>query len=628
MILQALTRYYDILAADPHSGIAPFGYSTANVSFALDISPHGELLAIYPLFDTVQRGKKKLEVPQRLIVPGQTIRSSGISSNFLCDNSAYVLGISDKEAKDPEYAPKRCEDFCKKNKELLEKANSQAARAVIAFLDSYNPAQAKQNPIIASKWDELLKGGNLVFRLNGKFVHDDPEIRRVWEEHKAQSASDKVSQCLVTGETAPIARLHPSLKGIDGANSTGATLVGFNAPAYESYNRDKGQGLNSPVSEKAVFGYTTALNYLLSRSNPNRKFKIGDTTVVYWAESTDTTYAATFAGLFGIEPDEADDNDESEETILRDTRAEQRMREIAERIKSAGALDSEKLLEGLDQSNPPRFYVLGLAPNAARVSVRFFHADLFTKIIQKVMQHYADLNIEKEFSNQPTYIPLWQLLFETVSKKSSDKSPSPLMAGAVFRSILNSAPYPAALYYAVINRTRADMDDPDHRIKKINYARAAIIKACLTRKYRNQNSNPIQEVLCMGLNEQSTNQAYLLGRLFAVLEKAQQDAIQNPNASITDRYFTAACASPISVFSTLLRLSKHHISKAEHGKYYDRRIQDILDLLDVDNNPFPAHLSLDEQGIFVLGYYHQRAALYRPRNNQNAVESIQSEKIS
>ncbi len=625
MILQALTRYYDILSADPHSGIAPFGYSTANISFALDISPQGELLAIYTLFDTVQHGKKTQEVPQRMIVPGQTIRSSGISSNFLCDNSAYVLGIYDKEAKDIEYALKRFEDFRQKNKQLLEKANCPAARAVIAFLDSYNPAQAKQNSLIASKWDDLLAGGNIVFRVNGKFVHDDPDIRRVWEDYKAHSASDKISQCLVTGELAPIARLHPNLKGIDGANSTGATLVGFNAPAYESFNRDKGQGLNSPVSEKAVFGYTTALNYLLSRSNPNRKFKIGDTTVVYWAESTDKTYAATFAGLFGIEPDEAD-TDESEDTPPRDTRAEQRMREIAEKIKGAGALNVENLLAELEPNT--RFYVLGLAPNAARVAVRFFHADLFTKIIQKVMQHYEDLSIEKEFSNQPTYIPLWQLLSETVSKKSSEKTPSPLMAGAVFRSILNGTPYPAALYYAVINRIRADMDDPDRRIKKINYARAAIIKACLTRKYRNQNSNPIQEVLCMGLNEQSTNQAYLLGRLFAVLEKAQQDAIQNPNASITDRYFTAACASPITVFSTLLRLSKHHISKAEHGKYYDRRIQDILDLLDVNNHPFPAHLSLDEQGIFVLGYYHQRADFYKPRNNQTAVESIQTEEIS
>lgn len=626
MILQALTRYYDILSADPNSRIAPFGYSTANVSFALDISLQGELREIYPLFDTVQRGKKTQEVPQRRIVFGQTIRSSGISSNFLCDNSAYVLGISDKEAKDTEYALKRFEDFRQKNVALLERANCPAARAVIAFLDSYNPVQAKQNPIITSKWDELLKGGNLVFRMNGKFVHDDPEIRRVWEEHKAQSASDKVSQCLVTGESAPIARLHPSLKGIDGSNSTGATLVGFNAPAYESYNRDKEQGLNSPVSEKAVFAYTTALNYLLSRSNPNRKFKIGDTTVVYWAESMDTTYAATFAGLIGIEPDEAD-TDESEDTVFRDTRAEQRMREIAEKIKSAGALDVENLLAELGERNT-RFYVLGLSPNAARAAVRFFHADPFTKIIQKIMQHYEDLSIEKEFPNQPAYIPLWQLLSETVSKKSSDKTPSPLMAGAVFRSILNGAPYPAALYYAVINRIRADIDDPDRRIKKINYMRAAIIKACLTRKYRSQNPNPIQEVLCMGLNEQSTNQAYLLGRLFAVLEKAQQDAIQNPNASITDRYFTAACASPVSVFSTLLRLSKHHISKAEHGKYYDRRIQDILDLLDVNNNPFPSHLSLDEQGIFVLGYYHQRADFYKPRKNQTAVESIQSEEIS
>jgi CRISPR-associated protein Csd1 len=193
------------------------------------------------------------------------------------------------------------------------------------------------------------------------------------------------------------------------------------------------------------------------------------------------------------------------------------------------------------------------------------------------------------------------------------------MAGAVFRAILTGAPYPAALYYAIINRIRADMDDSQKNIHKINYARAAVIKAFLIRKYRNQSQHPIQEVLSMSLNEQSTIPAYALGRLFAVLEKVQQEAIGNMNASIKDRYFTSACASPASVFPVLLRLSQHHISKAEFGYASDRRIQDILGLLDVEKNPIPARLSLDEQGIFVLGYYHQRAAFYV--SNKDAKEA-------
>jgi len=202
------------------------------------------------------------------------------------------------------------------------------------------------------------------------------------------------------------------------------------------------------------------------------------------------------------------------------------------------------------------------------------------------------------------------ILSETVSKKSKDKDAAPLLAGAVFRAILINAPYPAALYYAIINRIRADMDDSSKGIVKINYARAAIIKAYLLRKYRHQPNHGFQEVLTMALNEQSTHPAYVLGRLFAVLEKAQQDAIGNVNASIKDRYFTSACASPASVFPILLRLSQHHIAKAEYGYTYDRRIQEILGLLDVESNPIPARLTLDEQGVFVLGYYHQRKDLW------------------
>jgi CRISPR-associated protein Csd1 len=445
----------------------------------------------------------------------------------------------------------------------------------------------------------------------GAFVHDDPAIRQVWEAYK--DGKDAVmGQCLVTGETAPIARLHASLKGIRGANPTGASLVGFNAPAYESYNREQGQ--NSPVSEKAVFAYTTALNYLLSRANPNKKIILGDTTVVYWAESEKKEYANAFASLF--EPEYVDEPPVEQGGRKK---AEVRIKEVAEKVRRVQALDTRHLLDGLDGNT--RFYVLGLAPNAARISVRFFLTDPFEKIVERMMRHYHDLEIIKEFDNQPTYITVRHILDETVSKKARDKDAAPLMAGAVFRSILTGAPYPAALYYAIINRIRADMDDSKKGIRKINYVRAAVIKAFLIRRYRNQPHHPIQEVLSMSLNEQSTIPAYALGRLFAVLEKVQQEAIGNMNATIKDRYFTSACASPSSVFPVLLRLAQHHISKAEYGYASDRRIQDILGLLDVEKNPIPARLSLDEQGIFMLGYYHQRAAFYVSKADRNAVET-------
>ena len=612
MILQALARYYDILSNDPESDIAPPNYSSTGVSFALNISEQGKLLDVFPLFEQVQRGKKLEEKPHRMIVPEQVKKTSGINANFLCENGAYCLGISDKG--DADYSQRRFEEFARSNKELLSTVNNKAAKAVIAFLDDYKPQSGREHPKIAPHLETILKGGNLVFMFDGKFVHGDALIKQAWEKHKGVSDSELI-QCLVTGEIAPLARLHPSLKGIRDANPTGATLVGFNARAYESYNRE--QGMNSPVSEKAAFAYTTALNYLLSSSSENRKIHIGDTTVVYWAESEQKAYAKAFWGL--CEPEEVEIAPE-EARPTRDRNIEKKLKKVAEKVRRVQALDVKKLLDGLDGN--PRFYVLGLAPNAARVSVRFFRSDPFNKVVEKIMQHYKDLEIIKEFEDQHTYLTIQDILDETVSPKSSDKDASPLLAGSVFRAILENTPYPAALFNSIINRVRADQDDKKARIYKINYARAAILKAYLLRKYRNQSQHPIQEVLVMSLNEQSTVPAYLLGRLFAVLEKVQQEAIGDMNASIKDRYFTSACAAPRTVFPTLLRLSQHWISKAEYGYTSDRRIQDILNLLDVEKNPIPARLSLDEQGIFVLGYYHQRAAFYVKNNKSTEATEI------
>lgn len=616
MILQALTRYYDILSNDPESDIASPGYSAIGISFALNISAKGELLDVLPLFQQVQVGKKIEEKPRRMIVPEQVKRAVNISANFLWDNCVYVLGISDKEAKDPDYAIKRFEAFRVFNTEILNKIDSPASKAVIAFLENYDSAMGREYPQISPHLESIVKGGNLVFMFNGKFVHEDSVIRQIWELRKS-SSNAVVGQCLITGEMSPIARLHPSF-AVRGGTPTGASLISFNERAYESYNRFKGQGLNSPVSEKATFAYSTTLKYLLSSSNENKKFYIGDTTVVYWAESEQKEYAKAFLGL--CEPEEVEIPAE-EANPARNKKAEKKIKKVAEKVRRVQALDTKKLLDGLEGN--PRFYVLGLAPNAARVSVRFFHSDPFDKVVEKIMQHYKDLEIVKEFEDQHSYLTIQDILDETVSPKASDQSAAPLLAGSVFRAILENTPYPAALYNAIINRVRADQDDKKARIYKINYPRVAIIKAYLLRKYRNQPENKIQEVLVMSLNEQSTHPAYVLGRLFAVLEKVQQEAIGDVNASIKDRYFTSACASPRTVFPTLLRLSQHHISRAEYGYASDRRIQDILGLLDIEKNPIPARLSLDEQGVFVLGYYHQRAAFY-VKNENKSVETTET----
>jgi CRISPR-associated protein Csd1 len=608
MILQALYNYYKILCADPDVDIAEPGYSKVPVSHALNLSPDGKLVDIIPLYNLVQQGKKSVERPRRMNVPQQVKRSVNIEANVLCDNAAYVLGLTEKEAKDPNYARKRFESFRDRNIAIFSKVNSGVARAIITFLRTYDPATAQDDPIIARHRDKLLEGGNLIFFVDGKNALDDPEIRQVWEKEYTSTQSTKKMQCLVTGEIEPIARLHLDIKGVRGAQAKGAALVSFNLDAFTSYRRDQGE--NAPVSQSVAAGYVEALNYLLSDQNPHRKIYLGDTTVVYWADTADRRYASAFYAL--LSPENQPANDEgSKTTRRRDKSAEQTMHAVAEKIEQGKPLDLQALREGLNDST--RFYVLGLAPNASRLAVRFFLTEPFGVFAERIMQHYSDLNIIKEYAGQPDYLSPYRILAECVSPKVTQReeelrSSWSLLGGAFMRSILMDTPYPEGLYVAIMNRIRHDNDE-EGRSRKITYIRAAFIKAHLLRKYRHQHPNPYQEALTMALNESYTHPAYVLGRLFAWLEKAQTEAIgREVNATIKDRYFTSACAAPASVFPVLLRLSQHHLAKAEYGGHLDRKIQELLNLLDA--RPFPSRLTLDEQGIFVLGYYHQRAAFY------------------
>jgi len=622
MILQALYNYYQILLKDDSLDIAPPGYSAANVSFALNLSPTGKLLDIFPFTTKFFDGKKERERNYRRMVVPEQVKRAGIDpkSNFMCDNSAFVLGIPEQTEKDKRYGPRRFDVFRQLNIDILSKANSDIASAVIAFLENHDPQTARQHPVIARQLEALLEGGNLIFWVDGQDALQDTEIHRTWEEYKLGQETIKM-QCLVTGETEPIARLHPNIQGVRDANPTGASLVGFNERAYESYNRIKGQGLNSPVSQRVASGYGVALNYLLSNQNPNRKIHMGDTTVVYWAESADKRYASAFSAF--INPEFLEEESAAGQSTRK--KAEKKIGETAEKIQKGQALDVAALREGLDDNT--RFYVLGLASNAARLAVRFYLTEPFGVFAERIMQHYEDLKIEKEYPNQRDYLSPYRILAECVSPKVTRrddeiKSSWSLLGGALMRSVLTGAPYPAGLYAAILNRIRHDTDEEKRSIK-INYVRAAYIKAHLLRKYRRQEQNPYEEALQMSLNESYTHPAYVLGRLFAVLEKAQREAIgQNINATIKDRYFTSACASPASVFPTLLRLSHHHIAKAEYGGVSDRRIQDLLNMLDA--KPFPSHLTLDEQGVFVLGYYHQRAAFYA-KNSNKAEEAAETE---
>lgn len=572
MILQALCDHYDALAR--RGEVTPPGWSLAKVSFALDIDEQGTLHGVIPLKTTPEGGKK--ELPQSLQVPEQVKKTSGVSANFLCENSAYFLGVDSKGK--PERTRACFEAARELHQTLLAPVDSPAARAVLAFFDGWRPEGAAEHPALLPYLDEILKGANLVFSVNGLYAQEDPAIQAAWRDHRAAQSADAASgRCLVTGELGPIARLHPAIKGVRDAQSTGASLVSFNASAFESYGHEMadetGQGLNSPVSEDAAFRYGAALNRLIA-DRAHLQY-IGDTAVVYWAEDAEPLYQDVFScGMFG-----------GASEVITDADLQSAIRALAQ----GDPVD----VNGIPLEPDNRFYVLGLAPNAARLSVRFFLQDTFGRMLANVQAHYDRLEIVKPANVANGALPPWRLLGETVNPNSRDKKASPPMAGSVVRAILSGGPYPVSLLEQTMLRIRAEQN--------VTYGRAAILKAVFL---KNREFQVPEEVLQVELNDQSNHLPYVLGRLFAVLERVQSAANPGLNATIKDKYFNSACATPATIFPLLTKLSQSHLRKLEGGRktYFEKLIGELDGRI---HETLPVRLSLADQGTFHLGYYHQ-----------------------
>jgi len=597
MIINALCQLYERLLEDPQSGISSPNYSKAKVSHEIVLDEHGEIVSVIDL--RIMENKKL--IAREIDVPEQEVRSSGIFPYFVCDKSKYVLGVECKK-ENIQVFDKEFREFRDFNIKLLSNIDDKGAIALINYLNLWEPEKSSEHPLLKNVLAEIGKGSFIVFRLkdDGKYIHQNKAIVDVWQEHKLSSASAIIGQCLITGEELSIARKHPNVQGVVGAQSIGASLVSFNLESSKSYKKE--QSFNSPVSEKAAFSYTTALQYLLN--SKKHRVKIGDTTTVFWAEKDAALEEDIIAGFLDISSIDVknDEADEGEKRSL-DLRTTQLIKEILERVKKG-----KSIFEGMTEVNTETsFYILGLSPNKARLAVRYWHVSSFEVLVRRIAEHYKDMAIVKaDFEKE--YIPVWRILKETASLGDSDRV-SPLLAGSLMRSIFTGAAYPQSLYTLMLSRIRAENEDrKDGKGKKdkINYVRAAVLKACLTRARRLQNRLK-DEVNLMELDKQSKNIAYLLGRLFCMLEKAQQDANPGINATIKDRYFGAASASPGSVFPLLMRLSQHHIAKAEYGFAIDKKIEEIM----VDIKEFPPHFNLEEQGMFMLGYYHQRHALYQ-----------------
>ena len=560
MILQALVHAYDALAASGE--LDKPGWLETKVSWSLELDEEGRLVQVVPVGLPDKKGKV---TALAMKLPEMVKRASGIAANFLCDNAIYMLGVDSKGKKERTV---KCFEACRAlHERLLAGVQQPLAQAIVRFFRQWDAANAETHPVIAPILSDLKTGGNLVFSMHGIFAQDVPEIRDAWDRAYADRADAPHGRCLVTGEEGAIAVLHPSIKGVAGAQPTGASLVSFNGAAYESYGHVKAQGLNAPVGARAAFAYGAALNYMLRVRDYHTR--LGDTTLVYWAEGAERAFSTSFAFIMG----EADKS--VDQTMLRNAVKDLRNGKTA-------------VLDGVP------------------------------------------MEIVRPSLDKMEEIPIWQMLKETANpnQKRTDEKPPDDLVGEVMRAVLMDTPYPAALYAQVQVRLRAEcfrlsLRDKTGRDKTVrdkldvNWRKAAIIKAYLLKNVvQGRDMHPIKEVLTVKLNDEATYVPYVLGRLFAVLEGLQQSANPGINTTIRDRYFNAACATPANVFPTLLKLAQNHLNKLDGGLkyYYDELLTSLCGRI---TESLPKHLSLEDQGVFQLGYYHQKQPMYTKKEDKS-----------
>lgn len=565
MFLSELYRFKKRQEQAPRSGMAPEGFSEENIGFVLRLTPEGELADCLSLMS--DKGK-----PRRMQVPAAVKRTVGVAPNFLWDNTGYVLGADGKGK--AERTARTFEAFRQRHRLAAETTGNRRIRAVAAFLENWNP---ERFPELADH--DAMLDRNIVFQIVGEkdFIHNMPDVRAAWETLRSADSHPQ-GVCLVTGRYGPIKKVHSGIKGI-GPKAESA-LISFNCPAFESYG--KTQSLNAPVSAEAAEAYTTALNYLLRREN-RHSTSVGDTTALFWAEKAAPVEEAALYAVMTITDAEADEPETGEDAAA--------LHRVSDTLAALRQGIPARNLEGFDPE--VRFFLLGLAPNQARLAVRFWLTATFGELADNVGRFYRDLAVERAYPTQPEFPALWQLLREVAVQGKGANVP-PVLEGALARSVFSGTPYPEALYAAVLARIHAD--------KHVSYLRSALLKAILTRNHSKE--------FAMSLDTSRKDTPYLLGRLFSLLEKNQQDALGALNASIRDRYIGSASATPRRVFPLLLRLAQHHAAKSEYGHFVQKNIAAVVE--DIAN--FPATLSLEEQGVFFLGYYQQNNANYRKKN--------------
>jgi CRISPR-associated protein Csd1 len=583
MILQALEAYYQRqqAASTGGSSVAPAGFEYKEVAFVIELDVHG---AVINVTDTRGGGGSAGKKGQLFLVPQAEKRTVQVKPNLLWDTAEYVLGMPDpkkyeerrRNGKQVEYEHRLREmqqAFGERLQRLPEPTRTDAGvQAVIRFMQTDPASQLK--PL--QSWAEIINSNPILsFRLHGDLELICQREAVVSRLNNESDLGEPAGICLITGKRGTIERLHPPIKGVWGAQTSGANIVSFNLPAFTSYG--KLQGANAPIGTAAAAAYTAALNHLLRKDSPQR-VQVGDSSTVFWAERPNALETA-IPNIFG-EPSK-DDPD-------------------------AGARAVHALYRSLQTgqfglgSGDDRFHVLGLAPNAARISIRFWETASVFELACRIRQHFEDLRIARG-PKDPEHPSLFRVLVGCALLGKTDNIP-PSLGGEVMRAILTGLPYPNTLLHAAVQRCRAE--------QRVTYPRAAAIKAWLCREQRRSEAPQIHadtELQPM-LDVFNPNPAYRLGRLFATLEKIQEEASPGINATIRDRFYGAASGTPATVFPTLLRMKNHHIGKLSKGRavQMERLIGEIVQGLD----DLPLHMLMPDQGRFAIGYYHQRQAFF------------------
>lgn len=593
MLIHALCDYYDILAKE--GKVLPEGYSSVKIHYLISLTEDGRMDRIINHQDTVQvpSGKKmkKKEVPKDLRMPKRT-EKSGIDANIAEHRPLYIFGLNlDKDILTPDdrtsKAQKSHQAFVEANLDFIEGLHSPLIDAFRAFLMNWEPEDETENLWLLGLGKNYGKSG-YAFCLSGHpecLLHEEKEFKEKWEQwyqdKKAKEKDSHIAQDAISGEQTSIARIHNKIKGVYGGLATGSVLVGFNNPSENSYGNE--QSYNSNISETAMNKYTEALNYLLS--SDRHKMLLDDMTVVFWAMDTGEACENLLMDILFGQSDKM--------------KAEQTERMLAKLFQDAGkgTVNRERLsLDGIDENVD--FYMMGLKPNSSRLSLKFLVRKKYADILWNIAKFQSDLQMGNKFHS----ISIMRIKRELLSQKSKNEKVNPALLSSLMESMINGTRLPVSLMENILRRVKADPGD-----QKVNAVRAGIIKAWVNRASK-------KEELKVALDRENYRPAYLCGRLFAVLEKIQQEASGNSlNRTIKDGYFASASARPSVVFPKLIRLSQYHLNKVKSPVYFNKLTGEIIGHLD---GGFPDTLFLKEQGEFIVGYYQQYQSFFEKKNKE------------